>query len=793
LPYGPKKTLWGGEPMRQLRSAFRNNQARLCSVWPPEWNTFGLILLVWVVAAAQWSMKDLVVPWDSKNQFYAFFRFLAEAIHEGSIPFWNPYHYGGHPSIADPQSLIFSPLFLMWAFLDPAPTLKAFDLVVYAHLLVGGLAIAKFGLKRGWTISACVLGASIFMFGGPASSRLNHVGIIIAYGLFPLCLLLMQNMIERPSLRSAILSGFGISLMILGRAQVPLMMASVVILYFFYELILIERVERKKQIIVFGCSLLVAFLIVIIPLALTIQFAEISNRPDSSLQIALRSSLNPINFATLLVPNIFGSLSIGPDWGPGYGNSPNSDSTDKTFNYLFCGTFSAIVFLWHLVSKGKIVDRYNLFFYLMVLLFTIYALGRYTPAYEFFYSYIPGVSKFRRSIDATFIVIAMLAYIVPTILVRLQKNGIPKLNLARLAFVSCCCIWIFGSAFQYSYSIGHTQDFIRELTKSAFLYLVIGSILILFSKRYMNQILTIAALLTSAELIAINAANKMNAEPQANYEILEQEGGTAKQILGLIRDDIDQTGRSPAFRPRVEIVGLGGQWQNAAMVLKLEATNGYNPLRIGAYDKLVSPGEVSYKFSRKFTKAFPNYHCSLAKKLGLEYLVLDRPIEELRRAEKVAHVLSSGPHIWIYRLESVQPRVSLNATYRVADFGKIISATEYPIKDDANITLVDSQPLFETLIPKKIGSTGKTQIISYAPDRIEIEVQSESAAVLTLHDIWYPGWKVYVDGLERRILKSDILFRGVRVEPADRKVVFRYEPLSLDNLKSIAARMLRID
>ncbi len=777
--------------MRQLRSAFRINQARLCSVWAPEWNTFCLVLLVWAVAAAQWSMKDLVVPWDSKNQFYAFFRFLAEAIHDGSVPFWNPYHYGGHPSIADPQSLIFSPLFLMWAFLDPAPTLKAFDLVVYAHLVVGGLAIAKFGLKRGWTTSACVLGASIFMFGGPASSRLNHVGIIIAYGLFPLCLLLMQNMFERPSLRSAILSGFGISLMILGRAQVPLMMAAVLILYFLHEMVFVKVGSRKEQIIALTCSLSVAFLVVTIPLALTFQFAEISNRPDSSLEVALRSSLNPINFATLLIPNIYGSLSIGPDWGPGYGNSPDTDSTDKAFNYLFCGTFSILLIVWRLISKDKIANKENRFFYLMILVFVLYALGRYTPVFEFFYSYLPGVSKFRRSIDATFIVVAMLAYLVPPILTSFQKNGIPKLSIPRLVLMSCCFMWIFASAFWFSYSIGHAEDFIRELIKSAFLYLLIASILILFLQRFRTQILTIAAVMTSGELIVVNTANTMNAEPQANYEVLEKEGGLAKQILGLIRDDIDQTERSPAFRPRVEIVGLGGQWQNAAMVLKLEATNGYNPLRIGIYDKLVSPGEVSYKFSRKFTKTFPNYHCSLAQKLGLEYLVLDRPIEELRRAEKVAHVLSSGPHIWVYRLESVQPRVSLNASYRVADFGKIVSGTEYPV--NANTTLVDSQPRFEASIPRTSGPTGLVQIKSYTPDQIEIDVQSETAAVLTLNDVWYPGWKVYVDGVERRILKSDVLFRGVRIEPADRKVVFRYEPLSLDNLKSIAARMLRID
>ena len=68
------------------------------------------------------------MPWDSKNQFYAFFRFLSATLRAGEWPFWNPYHYGGHPSVADPQSLVFSPVFVAWGLLDPAPTMRAFEL-----------------------------------------------------------------------------------------------------------------------------------------------------------------------------------------------------------------------------------------------------------------------------------------------------------------------------------------------------------------------------------------------------------------------------------------------------------------------------------------------------------------------------------------------------------------------------------------------------------------------------------------------------------------------------------------
>ncbi|MDZ4841111.1 MAG: hypothetical protein SH859_03060, partial [Hyphomicrobium aestuarii] len=157
------------------------------------------VTAAWLLAFSRWVSEDETVPWDAKNQFYAFFRFLAQSFHDGVSPFWNPYHYGGHPSIADPQSLIFSPLFVIAAALDPAPSMRMFDLVVYLHLLIGGLALVGYGWRCGWLASASVLAAVVFMLGGAAAGRLNHTGIIASYGLFPLAMLTLNIMLERRS------------------------------------------------------------------------------------------------------------------------------------------------------------------------------------------------------------------------------------------------------------------------------------------------------------------------------------------------------------------------------------------------------------------------------------------------------------------------------------------------------------------------------------------------------------------------------------------------------------------
>ena len=62
--------------------------------------------------------------------------------------------------------------------------------------------------------------------------------------------------------------------------------------------------------------------------------------------------------------------------------------------------------------------------------------------------------------------------------------------------------------------------------------------------------------------------------------------------------------------PRVEILGLGGAWQNASMVLGLEDTIGYNPLRIADYERAVGPGENAVDPNlRQFPATFRGYKC----------------------------------------------------------------------------------------------------------------------------------------------------------------------------------------
>jgi len=792
------------------------------------------VTAVWTAAWMQWWLNDLVVPWDSKNQFYAFFRFLASSLHSNSTPFWNPYHYAGHPSIADPQSLIFSPPFLIWAWFDAEPTMFAFDFLVYAHLLVGGLALAVHGHRLGWPAAASVLAASVFMLGGVVAGRMNHVGIITAFGLFPLALLLLEVALDRRSILAAI--GFAVTAVIiaLGRTQTPMLLCALLVVMAVRHIVVQPQPLRflaGRMHILILMALLGAALMAV-PLLLTAQFAAFSNRPQIDLEYALTSSWYPVNFANFIAPDVLGSLqpSSRGDWGPGHGTRPGLDSTDRAFNYLFAGSLTALIVLWHGLAGGRIIASGRRVFAAIALFALCYALGRYTPLFPLLFKYAPGVSQFRRPVGGLFIVVLALAYLSGHLLTDYVRKGLPRIRWAVAVPLVLAIVGVLAWAVSFSSLLGKSWDSALAIAKVVPIYAAL-IVLLAWPKtpRLRLAAASIAVAFTAGELVTLNAASSMNAEPRAYYAFLEKPSGRDASIIATLTREMKQRGVG-ALRPRVEIVGLGGPWQNAAMVYGLEATNGYNPLRIGSYDRLVQPGESPYTvFHRRFPTSFPGYSCDLGKLLGLEYIVLDRPIELMPHLAQWSTVetIMAGPTAWIYRLPDPAPRVALASVVRVADADAFVDAGSFPrlngtsevmIDDDDELSQSYSQTSAApqrpaTQLPASAGteakptspavlspamqalmrSPGKAEITAWRPDRVEVAVDARTSTVLTLHEPWYPGWEVEVDGVRKPLLRADVLFRGVEVPAGKSKVVFTYRPLSRENLRAALDGLLGRD
>ncbi|QFU16848.1 YfhO family protein [Microvirga thermotolerans] len=781
----------------------------------PALTALALILGFWALAALVWPLTGTVVPWDSKNQFYPTLRYLGAALAHGEMPFWNPYHFGGHPSAADPQSLLFTPTMLLFGWLVPEPSMQLFDLVVFAHFLPGALAFVPLFRRRGWHPAGAVVAAIVFILGGSASARLQHTGIILSYGWFPLALLLLEEALDRRSYRFGALFAVVAVLMTIGRDQVAFLCDLTLIAAAGYRIVTAERPlaffrSRLGVLLTMGA---IGGALMAVPVILTMQFLATSTRPSFGFGVAAMGSLPPESLATILFGNVFGSLRWTYDyWGPDWHSLSEGTWTDRATNYLFIGTIPALLLLWHGVAAGRLLAREFRFFLAVGLLALLYALGRYTPGFELIFDHMPGVDLYRRPADATFLVNIMLAFAAGYLVHRYIADGLPrwtasalgKLHLFLPMLALALVIAAIASAMAFALRAGQGAPAMREIG----LGLVAAALLIVLlartslTPRWREFSAALLIVVTGGELVLRHAGSALNAEPAERYAVFRQLPPEQLQGLQILKRELADRHAQGDY-PRVEILGLGGPWQNASMVLQLEDIIGYNPLRLADYERAVGPGENAEDPNlRTFPATFRGYKCRLASLLGLEYLVLDRPIERMPRhfpRLTGAEIVYGTGRMWIYRLNGASPRAYVAHEVSPVNSEAALDQEELPEFNRQSEALIDdaSMPLLkeryassaEGASPKDLQD--RVRIVSYQRNSVTVEVEAEAAGVLVLHDVYYPGWEVTVDGERKPLLRANLLFRGVEVPEGKHRVEFNFRPISYENLVTAASDLLK--
>lgn len=784
------------------------------SVWSNRQTltAFALILAAWALAAAIWPLTGTVVPWDSKNQFYPTLRYLGAALAHGELPLWNPYHFGGHPSAADPQSLLFTPTMLLFGWLIPEPSMQLFDGVIFAHFLPGALAFAPLFRRRGWHPAGAVVAALIFMLGGSATARLQHTGMILSYGFFPLAFWLLEEALDRRSYAYGLLFAVTAVLMVIGRDQVAFLCALTLIGVAAHRIWVAPKslAYLKSRLGLLLTMGLVGGALMAVPVILTMQFLATSTRPSFGFGVAAMGSLPPESLATILFGNIFGSLRWTYDyWGPDWHSLSEGTWTDRATNYLFIGTIPALFIIWHGIAGGRLFAREFRFFLVIGLLSLLYALGRYTPGFELIFDHMPGVNLYRRPADATFLINIALSFASGYLVHRYATDGLPSWSRAALGnfrvalpvLAAGLVIAALASALGFAVKGGHLSSAMMETTGGLLATAcIIALVMKLSGTSYRREALALVLVaLTGAELIGRHAASALNAEPAERYAVFTRLPPEQLQGLQILKRELAERHKQGEY-PRVEILGLASSWQNASMVLEIEDIIGYNPLRLADYERAIGPGENAEDPNlRQFPASFRGYECELASLLGLDYIVLDRPVQKLPRhfpRLTDAEVVYGTGKMWIYRLNASGPRAYMAHHVQAVDSESILGQDELPEFNRETETLIDfeSMPLLKAhyapLRPASQKPQSTAKIVSYKRNSVTLEVESSEHGVLVLHDIYYPGWEATVDGERRPVLRANLLFRGVEVPAGKHRVEFAFRPMSLENLVAAASDLV---
>ncbi|MGX5734473.1 hypothetical protein [Bosea thiooxidans] len=750
-------------------------------------------VLAWVVLCWPWLSGSVTIPFDAKAHFQAQVQFLASALHSGQSPFWNHNIFGGSPQIADPQSLIFSPAILL-ALFNPAPSFRAVDAYVLAHLLAGGLAFLMYFRERGWHPAGGMMAALVFAFGASSAWRVQHVGQIASLAFFAVAFWLTARMLQRNSILSGVLAGFAGGLMVLEPDQVALLGGYVLVAVVVAHWLEGGWPAFRASLLPISAASLVGLAVIAMPLIWTFLFAEATTRPEIDLAEAGRGSLHPVSLLTAFIGDLFGAKDPVIDfWGPYSTPQRAMDlALSENMAQVYVGALPLLLILTPGLTRGWLWDKavrpLTLSFAVMVL----YALGRYTPLFQLVYDYLPGVKQFRRPADATFLIGALAAllsgYVLHRVLTAAEGTAFRRDLLIGAGAVLASIL----AGFVVAYDDGHFRDALKPVAFAIGWFAVAaGAVLLL--QRWRGAAGTAAAVVVvtgvvAADLGVNNGPNDSTALPPSMYDVLQPQ--TKNETIALLKNLMVPVPGSTR-RDRVELLGMGFEWPNAGMVHGFDHTLGYNPLRLAEFSEAVGTRDgIARPVDRKFTPLFSSYHSRLANLLGLRYIASPVPVEQIDHAlhEGDLKLIARTKQGYVYENPDALPRVLFVGGWQFADFESMRLSGRWPETDPQQAVLLDVEPPVAT--PEgPVAVQADVKLTAYRNALVEIEVTTPAAGFVVLNDIWHPWWKAEVDGVETEILKANVLFRAVQVPAGTHKVRFSFQPLD----GAIAELRARID
>ena len=729
-----------------------------------------------LLLSAPWTSGIYTIPWDAKAHFAPQISFLARALHSGDSPFWTPNVFAGHPQIADPQSLIFSPPFFLLALLDPTPSFQAMDGCVFAMLWLGGIGVLLLFRDRGWHMAGALVAALAFAFGGSQAWRIQHLEQVISLSWFPLCLWLLARALERSSFLYGLAAGVVAGFMVLGRDQVAWLCVLFLVAYVIRHFCVRDVGARlRASIAPLAGGLISGVAVIAVPVALTLALAAQSNRSEIDYEGAAKGSLHPFSLLTVFISNLYGvDGPLKNFWGP---PSPLWGELDlyiaRNMAELFFGSLPAMALLWFGICRGQIFARDIRFYTIASLVLLAYALGRYTPLFRLMFD-VPGADLFRRPADATFLFCALWAFVAGYLVHRVLSDARPIRWLSVLVFGMSVAA-IFAGSYWLAVSKNTAALALWPLTLSAAFTLAAIAVLVWLPRLRTTPVpamFLVTALMTTD--LAVNAGpNESTALPPVVYDVLRPD--TKNDTIATLKRLLAETTR-PDRRDRVELAAVDFHWPNATLVHDLDHDLGYNPIRLKLFtDATNASDHLALPEQRQFSPLWPRYRSVFSDMIGLRFVASGVPLEQIDKSFKPGDFLQVGrtKDAYIYENPTALPRVLIGARAQAADFDAMVVNGQWPDIDYRHTVLLQTAPP-EPASPRREGTAA---IVSYHNTQVVVDADVPDGGWLVLNDVWHPWWFADVDGTPTEILRANVMFRAVALSPGKHRVTFAFRPL----------------
>jgi hypothetical protein len=706
------------------------------------------------------------------TQFAPWWMQAWESLLDGHLPLWNPWVGMGAPLLANYQSALLYPptwTYFILYLIGGLPLMTwGMGVIVVLHIAWAGLGMSAIAREFGWGRVAQTISGLSFGLSGYLVARAHFLSINVAVAWLPWVILSGFKLVMSEGRRKHYFFNLVICIafqLLAGHAQTTwytMLLLGVWVAFWGWQRSGAWGWGRAWALLIgagmWGIGLTA---VQIFP---TAEYLLQSQRATQvGYDFAMTYSFWPWRFLTFFFPNLFGNPAHGDYWGYA---AYWEDS-------VYIGVLGILLALAVILKRGKTLGerRFIRFMVMVVVISFIFALGENTPVFPWLYRNIPGFDMFQAPTRFSIWSVFGLSLLAGMGFESWRRPEGRSLYWSRLAVAGAAAISIGAGIAWYlidvlKLDLGDVKPtFMPAFALGGILVLGAGVLNLLAPERDKTRSGNLWGwcVLLFLTIDLVQAGWGLN--PGIENEIYQQASPSVQLVNDLGAGQRVYFNAHDEYTLKYEILFVFNHFnvERDWMVMRtflLPNTNIFDRVAFtNNYDPIV-PARFQL-WLKALEEAPTSVQAEMLERMGVsvvEGLVSEDPLEVN----------------FIALNESKRARFATCTVF--IDNGE--QALEWILNgiDASGVVILEGVVGTGSVADCQ---TGDVQVSLEHPNGIVLSVSSEESGWLVLHDVWYPGWKVYVDGENKTVLRADYLFRAVEVPKGEHEVKFVYRPISL--------------
>lgn len=724
----------------------------------PAWTALLTLTFVWVMFFAKPVFtRSVRLQWDALDLHYPHLVHVSRSIQSGTIPFWEPYLFCGYPLVGYLQAGTYYPIHFMIALLREISPVIVIHLITIHYLIA---ILSAFWLARVLKLAlpAAVMSGMAYGMSGQLLGHATHLGILEQLAVLPLILAIVILGVQKTDWRYGIMagtaSGFGI---LAGHFQSGMYCFTLLLVWTFWESLF--QPDQRTTIRRIGTALLWVGVITVmtmlvsgIQLFTTAELAHQSSRSSISYHLSTSESLTAKSLVTAFFPDAFGGIR-GPYWG----------AWDRTNQQCYIGLIS-LIFLGFFGAGPK--TRRDWFLTGLAGFGLLFALGDKTPVHPVALHIVPGWNLVRTPAAMLPISVLALAMMVGRGIEMMRE--MPWEKATRILFSSALGISGMGlGSMGLLVRLGIRQDspwnlqewLLQGMEWGAILFLIFGTLSVV--NRYRTaypMVMWILPFVFWVELMIVYRSSDLQFAHGDPYQDFQQTP---------VRAFLDEAvSKNPEIRVH--------EWDIRSVLLTNEGSLRHYPTTSGRISGLHPRWIGELVRMVEFRK-------QILDLLRVKYVLVGRPADGLM-VQSTAPLNADWPK-WKPRQELF--RVSEFILENPEVFPHVFRVSDWVISDAKETTLnlltqidlrttaiLDSEPGIEP----GPDPSGAITVLRQDDCHLDFTGHFGRDSLVIIGDVFYPGWRVWIDGTEGWMMRADHALRGIIVPAGFHHIEMEFIP-----------------